>query len=413
MNRGPAPVEAMPPTKSWMNRNVVAMGFTSFLSDLGHEMATAVLPAFMAIIGLGPGALGVIEGVADGISAAVKLGAGWISDRTPRRKAIPVAGYYLTGASKALFALAHGWPLILIGRVLAWFGRGIRGPVRDAMLADSVPSEALGRAFGFHRAGDTLGAVAGPLAALGVLAAFGHGESTYRSIFLLTLIPGLASALLFSVGVREPGRHGPSHTTPSTASAMPVAGEFRVFLWAVGLFGLADFAPTLLILRASEALSISVGAALAATYAVALYVVRNIVYAAASYPIGAMSDRLGRGGLLAAGYGLLVPVALGAAFAGGSLPWFLIVFVLSGLVAAAQDSLESAMAADLLPGRARGTGFGALATVNAIGDLLSSAWVGIVWSRVSPTAAFGLAGVVAIAGTAAMSRIALKTRRAT
>jgi MFS family permease len=390
----------------WLNRNVLAMGVTSFLSDLGHEMATAVLPAFIAILGLGPATLGIIEGVADGISAAVKLGAGWLSDRTSHRKTIPVVGYYLTGASKALFALAHGWPLLLTGRVLAWLGRGIRGPVRDAMLADSVPHSSIGRAFGFHRAGDTLGAVAGPLAALGVLAAFGHAESIYRSIFLLTLVPGLASAALFSIAVREPGRHRGASAPATGAAALPT--DFRVFLWAVGLFGLADFAPTLLILRASDALSGSLGAAAAATAAVELYVLRNVIYAAASYPVGAMSDRHGRGWLLAGGYALLVPVAIGAAIAGGSLALFVVVFVLSGLVAAAQDSLEGAMAADLLPVRARGTGFGALSTVNAIGDLLSSTWVGLVWSRVSPELAFGLAGGLAIAGTLAMTRIALR-----
>lgn len=394
-------------TRQWLNRNVLAMGVTSFLSDLGHEMATAVLPAFVAILGLGPATLGVIEGVADGISAGVKLAAGWISDRTPRRKALPVAGYYLTGASKALFAVAHGWPLLLTGRVVAWFGRGIRGPVRDAMLADSVPADSLGRAFGFHRAGDTAGAVAGPLAALALLAAFGHGESTYRSIFLLTLVPGLASAALFSLGVREPGRHQSTET--HDAAAPPLSRDFRVFLWAVGLFGLADFAPTLLILRASDALAVSLGTAAAATSAVALYVLRNVIYAAASYPIGALSDRYGRGRLLAAGYALLVPMAFGAAFAGGSRLIFVVIFILSGLVAAAQDSLESAMAADMLPVRARGTGLGALATVNAVGDLASSAWVGIIWSRVSPDVAFGLAGVLAVAGTFAMGRIAFRS----
>src|SRR5574340_693001 len=155
---------------SWLNRNVVGMGLTSLLSDVSHEMATAVLPGFLTALGVSAAALGLIEGVADGLASFVKLASGWLSDRAGRRKPIAVAGYVVTGSSTAIFALAAGWPLVLFGRALGWFGRGIRSPARNAILASSVPAESRGKAFGFERAGDTIGAILGPLIAVALLA---------------------------------------------------------------------------------------------------------------------------------------------------------------------------------------------------------------------------------------------------
>jgi hypothetical protein len=131
-------------TAGWLNRNVVAMGLTSFLSDFGHEMATALLPAFLLSIGAGPAILGTIEGISDTVSSFIKIGAGYSSDRWGHRKAVAVLGYFLTGVAKASFALAQPWPPVPVGRVVGWFGRGIHGPIRDAMLAESVAPVARG-----------------------------------------------------------------------------------------------------------------------------------------------------------------------------------------------------------------------------------------------------------------------------
>ncbi len=184
-----------PPPGEWLNRNVFGMGLTSLLSDANHEMATAVLAGFLTVIGAPVYALGFIEGVADALSSFVKLGAGWWSDRLGHRKAITTAGYALTGSAFALFALATSWPLVLLGRTLAWFGRGIRAPLRNAMLAESISPADRGKAFGFHRAADTLGAIIGPLVAAGLMFllqpyAGGNPSMPFRIIFLLTLAPG-------------------------------------------------------------------------------------------------------------------------------------------------------------------------------------------------------------------------------
>ncbi|MBZ5499376.1 MAG: MFS transporter [Acidobacteriia bacterium] len=123
-----------PQDRGWLNRNVIGMGITSLLSDASHEMATAVLPGFLAVIGAPPSALGLIEGVSDAVASFVKLWGGWISDRLGHRKTLATVGYFLTGLAMALFAFAATWLLVLVGRVVGWFGRGFRGPIRDAML---------------------------------------------------------------------------------------------------------------------------------------------------------------------------------------------------------------------------------------------------------------------------------------
>jgi MFS family permease len=396
---------------SWLNRNVFVIGLTSLLSDTGHEMATAVLPAFLAVLGVPAAALGVIEGIADATSSFVKLWAGWISDRLGHRKAIAVGGYVLTGLSKSLFAFAYGWPLILVGRVVGWFGRGIRAPLRNAILADSVPDHARGKAFGFERAGDTLGAVLGPLLAFGVLTLWppttANPSGSYRTIFLLTLIPGLSAALAFGTLVRE-RRRAPS-PTKFTAALRNLPQPFRRFLLAVGVFGMGDFAHTLLILAATELLTPSYGTARAAQIAILLYVVHNVFYASASYPAGALSDRWGRKGLLVAGYVLGAITALGclAAFAWSvaAVPFLLAVFAAGGIYVAVEEALEAAMTADLVPPELRGTAFGALGTVNGIGDLFASAVVGVLWTAVSPVAGFAYAAALMLGGGAALARL--------
>jgi MFS family permease len=412
---------ASPQPGKWFNRNVFAFGLTSFLSDACHEMATAVLPQFMQAIGASAAALGFIEGVADTVSSFVKLGAGYHSDRIGHRKTWSVVGYFLTAVSKAVFAFAFAWPLILVGRTAGWLGRGIRGPLRDAMLADSVAPQDRGKAFGFHRAGDTAGAVAGPLAAFGLLSlAETHPECLkaavawlpsladaagwqFRAIFLLTLVPGLLSVASMAFLVTERRRTPNPHLTFwSTLRAMPK--EYRKFLVAVGIFGIADFAPTLMILRATTMLEPQMGLLGAARAAALLYMLRNIVYAAASYPIGALSDRFSRTRYLAVGYAVAVATFLGFAFAVPSVWWFAAMFSLAGVFIAWEDTMEGVAVRDYVSTDIAGTAYGILGTVNGIGDFASSIAVGLLWTTVGPRWSFVYAAVVALVGTVLMAR---------
>ena len=406
----------------WLNRNIFAFGLTSFLSDFCHEMATAVLPQFMQVIGSTAAALGFIEGIADALSSFAKLGAGYHSDKIGHRKGWTVFGYLLTAVSKAVFAFALEWPLILLGRVVGWFGRGIRGPLRDAMLAESVNGQDRGRAFGFHRASDTLGAVLGPLAAFGLLSYFAShhemvkgfeqlfpsvaevGGGEYRLIFLVTLVPGLLSVFSILFLVREK-RRGRNHALRfwDTMNSMPK--NYRVFLLAVGLFGLADFAPTLMILRATTTLEPEMGLLEASRIAVLLYLIRNIAYAAASFPIGAHSHKFSRCRYLAVGYGIAVITFLGFAFVMPSVSWFVVFFILAGVFIAWEDTIEGVAVRDFVNDDVAGTAYGLLGVVNGVGDFVSSLTVGMLWTAFGASWGFTYAALMGLAGAFFMALI--------
>jgi MFS family permease len=184
----------------WLNRNVWGMTITSMLSDACYEMVLAVLPGFLPVIHVAAAALGWIEGASDAFSSFLKLFSGWYSDKLGQRKWMIVLGYFFTGTGLSIFSIAITWIPILLGRIVSWFGKGIRGSLRDAMLSESVDPEVRGRAFGFHRSGDTVGAIIGPLTGVALLSflpkAFPNSgpDIPFRTIFLLSLIPGLSAS---------------------------------------------------------------------------------------------------------------------------------------------------------------------------------------------------------------------------
>jgi MFS family permease len=381
------------PAKRWLTRGVLGIGLASLFSDWGHEAATAILPAFLASLGAPAFALGVIEGVSDGLSSFAKLAGGWIADRPRWRKPTGIVGYLATGLSTFAYAFAQSWPAILVMRALGWTGRGSRGPSRDTLLADAVAPEQQGRAFGFERAMDTVGAVLGPLCATALIGMLGA-----RGVLKWTLVPGLAAAVAFAFLVPA-AKRADEHRAQSFASSLgQMPKTYWHFLAGVFAHGLGDFAPTLLILRASQILAPRFGTGGAATIAVALYTFHNFVNAAASYPAGALADRIGKRGLLAAGYLVGAVTYAGFIFATPTIAVLVILFGLEGVHVAMQQSLEKSMAAELLPAKVRGPGFGVLAPVNGIGDLVSSIAVGVLWSSVSPDAGFLYAGIFALAG---------------
>lgn len=413
--------ETTPSTGKWCNRNVLAFGLTSFLSDFCHEMATSILPQFMQAIGSSAAALGFIEGVADAISSFVKLGAGYHSDKIGHRKTWTVFGYILTAVSKAVFAFAFAWPLILLGRAVGWLGRGIRSPLRDAMLAECVAPQDRGKAFGFHRAGDTAGAVAGPLAAFGLLSCIashpgiidvlgrwipflaGAPGGDFRVIFLLTLVPGILSVISIVTVTEKRRAANNGMQLMGTLRVMPK--DYRRFLVAVGIFGMADFAPTLMILRATTVLEPQMGLVEASRLAALFYLLRNVVYAAASYPIGALSGRFSRSRYLAVGYGIAVITFAGFAFVVNSIWWFIIFFSLAGVFIAWEDTVEGIAVRDYVEDAIAGTAYGVLGVVNGVGDFASSLIVGILWTAAGPSWGFVYALIVGFLGVLAMARV--------
>lgn len=376
----------------WLSRNVFAIGMLSLFSDTGHELTTAILPLFLQTFGGGAIALGTIEGVSDAASSLLKMWMSHYSDRVGKRKPILVVGYLVTALMGSFAFVTRWWQVVAI-RAIAWIGRGARGPVRDALLAESVPAEAHGRAFGFETAMDTIGAILGPAIAFSTI-----GILSLRHIFLISFIPGAITVLIALFVVKDIVRPPQAHLE-IWGSLRALPRPFFRYVSAVGVFGLGNFAHTLLVLRAIVLLTPRYGTVTAGRMGVALYILHNVVYAAVSYPVGVLGDRGSKKKLLTLGYFLFGLMCFVFMRNTASLPILAFVFVLAGVYIGIVDSMERALAADLLPIRQRGTGYGLLATVNSFGDLLSSIVVGFLWSRVSYTAGLGYAAVLTLIGT--------------
>jgi MFS family permease len=396
------------------NRTVAGAGLTSALGDFCYETTTVILPGFLAVLGIPAAVLGLIEGIADAVAAFTKMASGYIADKFGRRKLLVLVGYGLTPVGQVLLALAAGWPLLLLGRVVSWFGKGLRGPLRDAIVIQAVSTETRGRAFGFHRAMDTVGAVAGPLLGVALLGWAQHlpwddAAGPFRLVLWLSIIPGVLAVLTFLLLVRDP-QQSPNPALRFVGALRGLPARFKRYLGAVGLFGIGDFSHSLLILAATQLLTASMGVLQAAQVAGLLYVGRNVVQVLVSYPVGAMADRFGSRPVLLTGYAL---GALTAALAAAGFWWrvdsvWLLagLFGVAGLYVAVQDALESSVSAEMVGMEALNIGIGALGTVNGAAKFVSSAAVGLVWSAVSPVLGFGIAALFMAGGTVALARLA-------
>ncbi|RJQ72779.1 MAG: MFS transporter [Desulfobacteraceae bacterium] len=410
---GTAPGQQEVGSKRWLNRTVSGAGLTSALGDFCYETTTVILPGFFAVLGLPAALLGIIEGIADAVASFTKMAAGYIADKLGHRKLLVLVGYGLTPIGQALIALAAGWPLLLTGRLVSWFGKGLRGPLRDAIVAQAISAQTRGRAFGFHRAMDTVGAVVGPL--LGV-ALLGWAQTLYRNdqaapfrlVFWLTVVPGGMAVAAFLTMVKDPA-HTPNPALKFFPALRELPLRFKRYLGAVGLFGIGDFSHTLLILAATQLLTPSMGMVRAAQVAGLFYVLRNIVQAGASYPTGALADRFGSVPVLIIGYilGALAAALTALAFWLGSdsVVFLGAIFFIAGLYMAVQEALEAVITADLVSSDKLGMSYGALGTVNGTAKFVSSSLVGVLWTTVSPMSAFGLAALFMSAGTAALTRL--------
>lgn len=388
--RASKPVAA-PAPKGWLNRNILGMGLASLFSDWNHEMATAILPVFLStVLGAPALALGLIEGVADGVSTLFQIWSGWYSDRIGKRKGLAILGYAVTAGAKATFALATSWWHVLFGRTVGWIGWSIRSPVRDALLTESTNPTTIGRAFAFHRTLDTLGAILGPLTAMLLVA-----HVPLRTIFVVSLIPGLCAVFAIVFLVKERPRQKIEAHPWASLKALP--RDFRKFLLPVGLFGISNFAPTLLILRAQDLLTPSLGAVAAAAFAIGLYTFSNVVYALVAYPIGTLADRMSKRIILSTGFALFGVLCLGFLLADGHRAFLVLLFALSGVYTAIIESSQPALASTLMRENEHGTGFGLMSAVDGLGDFLSSSIMGVLWTLVSPNAGFAAAGVLALA----------------
>ncbi len=385
---------------SWLTPGVRGIGLASLLSDLGHEVPTALLPSLLTtVLGAPAAALGLIEGIADAMSGIAKLAGGALADDPNRRRNVAVGGYTATAVLSAGIGLATSVWMVGVLRAGAWTARGLRVPARNALLADAVDPSAFGRAYGFERAMDNAGAVVGPLLALGLVAVIG-----LRQAILLSVIPGLLAAAAIVFAVRHIAKPRERHTAPVRIVVRPLLhGPLGALLVAVALFEAGNVAATLLILRTTEALAPSAGDS-AATIAIALYTGYNIAGTLASVPAGRLIDARGPRVVFGAGVALFGLAYFVFAAAPGAVGLAL-AFVAAGIGIGAVETAEHAAVASMAPTELRGSAFGLLAAIQSAGDFLASAVVGLLWTLVSPTLAFGVAAAAMAASFVALAAV--------
>ncbi|HET7887201.1 MAG TPA: MFS transporter [Bradyrhizobium sp.] len=379
-------------------RGIWALGFVSLFMDISSEMIHGLLPVFLtSVLGASTELVGLIEGIGEATASISKLFSGWLSDRLGKRKLLAVAGYGLAALSKPLFALALSPSFVLAARFADRVGKGIRGAPRDAMVGDMVPVGLRGAAYGLRQALDTVGAFAGPLMAVALMAGL---HDNFRLIFWLSLIPAMVSVLVLVVAVREPPHEEVAERPALKLSAVKTLGRAYWIVVAVGaVLTLARFSEAFLILRAQ-----GLGLPLALTPLV--LVVMNIVYSLSAYPLGALSDRVSRPLLLGVGFAILIVSDIVLAVAPNL--WVVAAGVaLWGLHMGMTQGLLAALIADEAPANLRATSFGVFNFVSGVALLLASVIAGALWDMTGPYATF-LAGAafsaVGLVGSALVLR---------
>ncbi len=356
-----------------ITRNVIMLGLVSFFTDVASEMLYPVIPLFIVgTLGASPAVLGLIDGMAEGGSAILRWLVGALSDRFRRRKPFVVAGYTVSAMSKPLMglaAMAGGWPLFLLGRSADRLGKSIRTSARDALIADSTEPQYRGTAFGLHRAMDTGGAVVGPLLALLIVVA--RPDTPLQWLFFIAFVPGLISALLAFLAIREV-----PHAVDPTAKPPPLLQRYPKPLWhliaAATLFSLGNSSDSFLILRSKEL-------GLSFPQVILAFTLYNVVYALAALPLGKLSDRIGRKPVVIAGWLVYAAVYLGFSMAKSSAaPWILL--GVYGLYQALTEGVTKALITDVVPQHQRAGAIGLFYTATGIGQLIASVAAGALWN---------------------------------
>lgn len=400
---GEGVVEA--PNAGWLTSGVGAVAAASFFSDSGHEVTTSVLPAFLTgTLGASAAALGVIDGISDALIGVMKLIGGPLANDPHRRARTASAGYLGTAvATGAIGAAVTIWQVGAL-RAIAWLSRGLRSPARDALLASLCPTSAQGRAFGLERAGDNLGAVAGPLLAAGLVTWVGVRPALY-----LAAVPGLFAAIAIIVAARESRRsvqtRRESWPRRLELRALRDAGMLRALV-PVLLFEFGNLATTLLILRATQLLTSQQRSVTTATsIAILIYAGHNVIATFASLFAGRWYDRAGPRVVFATG-ALVYVIGYGLFSAGiHSVIAVVLAFAAAGAGIGIAEPTESAVVAQLLPDRLRGSGFGVLGAVQAAGDVVATVVAGLLYALISPAVAFGYAALWMLAAAIASGKL--------
>jgi len=429
-----------------VTRNVIALGLVSFFTDISSELLVYLIPLYLAnVLAATPTIIGVVEGVTESASAFLKLGSGWLSDRLGRRKTLVLTGYSTSVAAKALYLLATAWPVVLAARLGDRIGKGIRTAPRDALIADSTPPESRGRAFGLHRALDTAGALVGVTGAAIVVTllqgdAATLGGDTFRALVLVALVPGVIALVVLGLAVRDvPAPPKPAIAAawagpetiaavpagPETIAAVPAGPEatsaalpterrslrqrlgafpsaFWLFVGASALFTLGNSSDAFISLR-SQSLGIAVRDILL------MVIAFNFTNVIVAWPVGALSDRVGRRGLIAVAWSIYAVTYLGLAIAAPGFP-IVVLWALYGVYYGVSDAVGKALVADVVPPAQRATGYGILNMVTGLVLLPASILAGLLWDGVGPHAPFWFGAGCAAAAVVLLGFINRRSR---
>jgi len=375
-----------------LKNNVIVLGVVSFFTDVSSEMIFPLLPLFLTtFLGAGKEIIGLIEGIADSITSLFDIFVGYWSDITGKRKDFVIAGYGLSSIIKIGIALSTIWQQVLVFRGLERIGKSIRTSPRDAIISESSDEKTRGKAFGLHRMMDTLGAIAGPIIAYFILSAFGSSENGYRMVFYGAIIPAVIAVAAIFFFVKEPkgAQAELKQKKPKFWDSLrAVEHDFKSFLIISCLFSLSYFSFALLIVRANE-IGIDPASILI------LYTVYNVLYACASIPVGALSDKIGRKLIISSAFILYGLICIGFAFASDILQVG-VLFALYGIFVAADDSVNKAYIADLSGKEKRAMAMGAYNTSVGAFYLPASALFGFIWAVSGAFTAFIAAAGIAI-----------------
>ncbi len=375
-------------------RSVWMLGLVSLFMDISSEMIHSLLPVFL-VVGLGASALslGVIEGIAESTALITRVFSGFLSDRSGKRKGLAVAGYAMGTLTKPLFAVANGVGLVLAARFLDRIGKGIRGAPRDALLADVTTPEQRGAAFGLRQSMDTAGAFIGPvLASILMLAT----SDSFRTVFWIAVLPGVMAVAILALGVQEPEhRREPGQASPVKLTDIRKLGRSYWLIVGFGsVFTLARFSEAFILLRAQD---LGVQPSLVPFFMVLM----NVVYTFSAYPVGVLSDKIGRMGMLAAGCivlmasDVLFAVASGHVLvAAGAAMW--------GLHMGLTQGILSTLVADTSHENLRGSAFGIFSLATGVSMLLASGLAGWLWDSSGPASTFWAGAVFALVGYAGL-----------
>lgn len=372
-----------------LKRNVFAAGLVSFFMDVSSEMVYPLVPLFLAnVLGVNKSVIGLIEGIAESTASLLKVFSGWYSDRIGRRKGLMGVGYAVSVLSRPLIALAVAWQHILASRFIDRLGKGIRTAPRDAIIAESSDPEVMGRAFGFHRAMDTLGAVIGPALAFFLLSVF---AGDFRKVFWVSMIPGIIAVLLIVFLIKEKKKALPERHERPKLTLAHFDWRFKFFLVIATLFAVGNSSDVFLILRSQQL-------GIATAMIPVVYLTFNLVYALSAIPAGMAADRFGKKKVVLVGFILFTLIYYGFAVAGSSAAaWGL--FGLYGVFMGLTEGVQKAFLTTIIPPDFKATAFGVYNTAIGLALFPASLIGGWLWDRVSPAATFYYGSAMAAVST--------------